>query len=78
MCRGEVMTKLLTKAFQKASRLPDDLQDQIAQEFLEEMLWESRWGETLAKSRDKVDRLAEKAAKEYKAGRTREMGFDDL
>ena len=42
------------------------------------LAWESRWGETLAKSRDKVDQLAEKAAKEYKAGRTRAMGFDDL
>ena len=73
-----VMTKLLTKAFQKASRLPDNLQDQLAQELIEEMLWESRWDETLAKSGDKVDRLAEKAAKEYKAGRTRPTGFDDL
>ena len=66
------MTKLLPKAFQKASRLPDNLQDELAQEFLEEMLWESRWDETLARSRDKVDRLAEKAAKEYKAGKTRD------
>jgi hypothetical protein len=72
------MTKLLTKVFKKASELPDNLQDQFAQEFLDELVWESRWGETLAKSRDKVDQLAEKAAKEYKAGRTRAMGFDDL
>jgi hypothetical protein len=72
------MTKLLTKVFQKASKLPDNLQDQLAQEFLDELVWESRWDETLARSREKVDQLAEKAAKEYKAGKTRDMGFDDL
>jgi nitrate reductase beta subunit len=72
------MTKLLTEAFRKASQLADNLQDQIAQELLDEIQWESRWDETLAKSQDKVDRLSEKAAKEYKAGKTREMGFDEL
>lgn len=66
----KAMTKLLTKAYQRASHLPEILQDQLAWELLEEMLLESRWDETLATSRDKVDRLALKAAKEYTAGRT--------
>ena len=72
------MTKLLTEAFEKASSLPEDLQDQLAQEFLEEIAWEARWDETLAGSQDKLDRLAEKAGQEYRAGKTKEMGFDEL
>ena len=72
------MTKLLTEAFQKAARLPDPLQDQLAQELMEEIEWESRWDDTLAKSQDKLDKLAEKAAQDYKAGKTKEMGFDEL
>ena len=72
------MTKLLTEAFEKASSLPEDLQDQLAQEFLEEIAWEARWDETLAGSQDKLDRLAEKAEQEYRAGKTKEMGFDEL
>ncbi len=66
------MTELLSEAFQKASRLPDSLQDDLAQELLDEIAWESRWDKTLAESQDKVDRLAQKAIEEYKAGRTKE------
>lgn len=72
------MTKLLTQAFAKASSLPDDLQDQIALELLDELDWEARWGQTLASSQDKLERLAERAAEEYRAGNTRESDFDDL
>ena len=72
------MTKLLTQAFEKASGLPDDLQDQLAIEVIEEIEWESRWDQTLAHSQDKLERMAEKAAKEYRSGKTKEMGFDEL
>jgi ribosome biogenesis GTPase A len=72
------MTKLLTEAFERASSLPEDLQDQLAQEFLEEIAWEARWDETLRGSQDKLDRLAEKAEQDYRAGKTKEMGFDEL
>ncbi len=72
------MTKLLTEVFEKASRLPESLQDQLARELLDELASESRWERTLAESQDKVDRLAEKAVAEYKAGRTKEAGFDEL
>jgi hypothetical protein len=72
------MTKLLAKAFSKASKLPNDLQDQLAQELMDEMQWESRLDVTFAKSQDKIDKLADKAAKEYKAGKTKPMGFDEL
>jgi len=72
------MTKLLAQAFEKASELPDELQDQLAIELIEEIEWESRWDQTLADSQDKLERMAEKAAKEYNSGNTKEMGFDDL
>jgi hypothetical protein len=75
------MTQLLTEAFQQASQLPESLQDQVAQEIrevLEEVESEGRWDETLAASQDQLDRLGQKALEEYRAGRTKEMGFDEL
>jgi len=72
------MTKLLTKAFEQASSLPEDLQDQVATELLDEIAWEARWDQTLANSQDKLDQLAEEAEAEYRAGNTKEMGFDEL
>jgi hypothetical protein len=72
------MTKLLAQAFEKAAGLPDDIQDQLAEEMLEEIEWESRWDHTLANSQEKLERLADRAAREYRAGKTKEMGFDEL
>ena len=72
------MTKLLAEVFEEASRLPEKLQDQLARELLDGLAWEGRWETTLAESRSKVDRLAEKAIAEFKAGRTKEAGFDEL
>ncbi len=72
------MTKLLTQAFEKASELPDDLQDQLARELLEEIEWEARWDSLLEVSQRKLEKLAEKARREYLSGTTKEMGFDDL
>jgi len=72
------MTKLLTEAFEKASALSEDVQDQLAQELLEEIAGEARWDQALADSQDKLDRLAETAEKEYRAGKTKGMGFDEL
>ena len=72
------MTRLLTQAFKKASELPDDIQDQLAEELLEEIEWESRWDDTLARSQEKLDELAGKAEREYHAGKTQEIGFDEL
>jgi len=41
---------------------------------LEEIEWEARWDSSLESSQDKLDRLPEKALKEYRAGKTKEMG----
>jgi hypothetical protein len=72
------MTNLLTQAFQKASALPENLQDELAAELIEEIEWESRWDKTLDQSQDKIDQLAQKALEEYRSGKTKEMGFDQL
>jgi len=72
------VTWLLTQAFNKAARLSDDLQDQLARQLLDEIEGESRWDRTLAESAEQLDQLAEKAEQEYRAGNTREIGFDEL
>ena len=72
------MTKLLSEAFQKASVLPESLQNELAQELLDEIEWEMKWDESLNNTTEKLDRLAEKALKEHAAGKTEEMGFDEL
>jgi hypothetical protein len=72
------MTNLLSQAFEKASGLSEDLQDQIAREMLEEIEGESRWDVTLANSQEKLEKMAEKAVRDYREGKTKEMGFDEL
>ena len=72
------MTKLLAQVFEKVSGLPDELQDQLASEMLEEIDWESRWDHTLDISQKKLEQLAESAVQEYHAGKTKEIGFDEL
>jgi hypothetical protein len=79
LVRGnQTMTKLLAQAFEKASELPDNLQDELARALLEELAGEAQWDQTLERSADTVDQMAEQAVKEYRAGRTKEMGFDEL
>ncbi len=72
------MTELLSKAFEEASKLPHEMQDELARRLLDDLVGESQWDATLAKSQDRLDRLAEKALVEFRAGRTLEMGFDEL
>ncbi len=72
------MTKLLKEVFEKASHLPDSLQDQMAHELLEELEWEVQWDQTLEGSQETLEQMAEKALNDRRAGKTREMGFDEL
>jgi hypothetical protein len=72
------MTHLLAKAFEKASFLSAELQDQLAQELLEELEGEAQWDTTLAHSQDKLEELAKSAEEQHHAGKTKEMGFDEL
>ena len=72
------MTTLLQEVFEKASTLPKDQQDILAKEFLQEIGWESRWDRTIENSQGTLDKMTEKAMREYKTGQTEKMGFDEL
>ncbi len=72
------MTDLLAKAFEEASELPPPLQDELAREILEGLVGESRWDATLARTQDQLEKLGDEALAELRAGKTVEMGFDEL
>ena len=72
------MTELLAKAFEQASELPSRLQDELARQILEDLIGESKWDETLARTQDQLEKLGDEALAELRAGRTVEMGFDEL
>lgn len=72
------MTDLLSKAFQKVSKLPENLQDEVATQLLEDMERELKWDETLAKSQNELEKMSDKASKEFREKRTKEMGLDEL
>jgi hypothetical protein len=66
--RGDdTMTELLAKAFKEVSKLPQ-----------ENLAGEMQWDETLARSQDLLERLADEALEDYRAGRTEEMGIHEL
>ena len=72
------MTKLLEKAFAEASKLPDQEQDAFAAWVLEELASEQRWDELFARSSDTLERLANEALAEFRAGRTQPLDPDKL
>ena len=72
------MTTLLQQAFEKAAQLPTELQDQLAQEVLEDIAGELQWDSTFARSEDLLETMAEKALREFDAGKTLPQGFDEL
>ena len=72
------MTELLQKAFSEASKLPTPEQDKLAAWILEELTSEQRWADAFAGSSDVLERLAEEALVEERAGRTHELDPDRL
>jgi hypothetical protein len=78
LARGTKMTRLLAKAIEEASRLPETLQDEIAERLLADIQGEEQWDQTLARSADVLEKLADRALAEFRAGRTKKMGFDEL
>ncbi len=59
-------------------RLSESEQDTIAAIIQDELADDQRWDEQFAQSQDGLARLAEKARKDMKAGRLRNIRFDDL
>jgi hypothetical protein len=72
------MTKALRKAFEAASRLPERDRDELAAAILEELGADERWAAAFARSQDALDRLADEAIEEHRAGRTEPLDPDAL
>jgi hypothetical protein len=72
------MTGALKKVFEEASRLPDAQQDELAAAIREEIAATRRWDGILSESQDALERLADEALTERRAGRTEPLDPDTL
>ena len=74
------MNQLLQKAFDRAAELPQEEQDRFARFLLAEMESERKWTELFVRpeSDDLLERLADEALAEHRAGRTRPLDLEDL
>ena len=72
------MTELLEKAISEIHKLPAEQQDAIAALILDELADEQQWDMAFARSQEKLARLAQKAREDVRAGRVKEIGFDEL
>jgi hypothetical protein len=68
------MTKALEAAFQAASGLPDDEQESLAEAILADLAFDA----AIASRPDLLERLADEALAEDRAGRTLPLDPDDL
>jgi hypothetical protein len=68
------MTKALEAAFQAASGLPDDEQESLAEAILADLAFDA----AIASRPDLLERLADEAIAEDRAGRTLPLDPDDL
>jgi hypothetical protein len=72
------MTKLLEAALDKLHKLPEAEQDAMAAMILDELEDEQKWDAAFARSQGKLKKLAQKVRADIKAGRVKQMGFDEL
>jgi hypothetical protein len=72
------MTNKLKKAFEAASKLPPADQDALAAAILEEVKVEGLWDAAFAKQPGALERLADEALEEHRAGRTRPLEPGEL
>ena len=68
----------MKEAFEAASRLPDREQDELAAAILEELDADERWEVAFARSQDALERLANEALEEHRAGRTEPLDPEAL
>lgn len=67
------MTHLLDQAFRELAKLPHSEQDAVATALLAELASEKRWTELFDRSHDVLDKLADEALAERRAGKTQPM-----
>jgi hypothetical protein len=72
------MTALLEQAFAEESKLSSDEQDLLASRLLAEFVAEDAFDRAIAKSTEKLARLAAEALAEHRAGLTEELDPDRL
>ena len=72
------MTNKLKKAFDAASKLPPADQDALAAAILEEVKVDGLWEASFAKKPGALERLANEALDEHRAGSTRPLDPDNL
>ena len=74
------MNQLLREAFEQAAKLPEGEQDRIARFLLAELESERRWAELFARPESEalLERMADEAIAEHRAGRTRPFDVEDL
>lgn len=64
------MHKQLERAVAEASKLSEEEQAALGAWLLEELASERRWAEAFARSTDVLERLADEALADHRAGRT--------
>ena len=74
------MNPLLQQAFERASELSYEDQDKLSRFLRAEPESEQRWAELFAQpeSEDLLERLADEALSEHRAGRTRPLSLEEL
>ena len=74
------MNQLLKEAFDRAAGLPPEEQDRFARFLLAELDGDREWDKLLAlrESDELLDRLADQALSEHRAGRTLPLRPEDL
>lgn len=64
------MTKALEQAFREASKLPEAEQDALAEAIRIEVMGDADWERSFTNSPDALEKLADEAIAEHRAGRT--------
>ena len=72
------MTQLLEEAIAKMRKLPTEEQDTFARWMIEELEDDQRWQKAFDESADVLERLADEALAEHRAGKTEELDPDQL
>lgn len=72
------MTKLLEAAFAAAAKLAPEDQDSLAAAILEEVAADVRWTAGFQHDPEALERLADEALDEHRAGRTERLDPDRL
>ena len=72
------MTRLLEEAFCEAAKLPDIEQNLLAKWLLEELQSEAKWQKTFAESEAVLEKLAQEAIDEKRAGKITTLDLNNL